>query len=110
MSGVPGVGSVVIYYLQGSSSLIPVPSVVICTHDSWSSDWQSDVGGGRTQPASGQVVVFALNPSATTYEATEGTGAGQFSRVSLDLDLGTLDLGSVDLSAQVATGVVVPDV
>jgi hypothetical protein len=105
MSEVPGMGSVVIYH---SATGVDMPATVWCTHDSWTTQWSSAYGS-RPQPASDEVYLFTADGSSTSL-TTEGTAVGQFSRISLSLDLGSIDLGSVDLSAQVATNVVVPDV
>lgn len=102
---VPGIGSVVIYQYDAGSAVVPVPAVVVCTHDSWFSGFL-DVG---SQPTEDEVVLYTLGPSSSGATATEGNGTGQFSRISLSLDLGSISLGSLDLSGQVAAGVVVPD-
>jgi hypothetical protein len=104
MSTVPGVGSTVIYHQAAG---IESPAIVWCTHDSWISQWSSAYGS-RAQPSASQVYLFTFDGS--TPLASEGTSTGDFSRISLSLNLGTIDLGSVDLSAATATNVSVPDV
>ena len=109
----PGVGSIVIYRaLVGPDpgSLYPFTAVVMCTHDSWTSDYGYTFG--ISQPPAGTIQIAALSgsgPGTSHSLVTEGTGAGEYSRISLDLDLGSVSLGSVDLSSAVATSVVVPD-
>jgi hypothetical protein len=105
---VPGIGSVVIFYWNFSGeNILPIPAFVLATHDSWQPAFADQYGMG--QPAEDQVLLQGFGPYGGQVNATEGTGAGQFSRISLSLDLGTIDLGSVDLSTQVATNVSVPD-
>jgi hypothetical protein len=101
----PGIGSTVIYYTD--PALVPLPAVVVGTHDTWNTAW-TDVYGDRAQPTTDQVWISSDIEGFVL--CSEGTGAGQFSRISLALDLGTIDLGSVDLSAATATNVSVPDV
>jgi hypothetical protein len=95
-STMPGIGSIVIYYYNDNVVTVPVPAVVVCTHDSWVPDFPYVSG----QPSANQVAVYTLMGNQFVAMATEGTGEGQFSRLSL----------SLGLSAQIATGVVVPDV
>lgn len=100
--GMPGIGSMVIYHSANGQSYIDVPAVVVCTKDAW--DANPQFSNAYQEPAADEVILYAMSgPGQET--ATEGTGIGQFSRLSL-----SLDLGSVDLSTQVATGVVVPDI
>lgn len=107
---VPGIGSVVIYHCANGASYIDVPALVVCTRDAWIAN--SQFSNAYSEPAADEVIVSAFisasEPGQKT--ATEGTGIGQFSRISLNLDLGTIDLGSVDLSTATATNVSVPDV
>ena len=104
MSTVPGVGSTVIYH---QATGIDSPATVWCTHDSWTSQWSSAYAS-RAQPSASQVYLYTFD--GDTPLASEGTSVGEFSRISLNLDLGTIDLGSVDLSTATATNVSAPDV
>jgi hypothetical protein len=108
----PGIGSVVIYHDTVGSGVAPFPAIVICTHDTWALVTNSGASYFGDQPTTSQVILAVLYPSGWNpgVVATEGTSAGEFSRVSLDLDLGSVSLGSVDLSSAVATNAVVPDV
>lgn len=108
----PGIGSVVIYHDTVGSAVAPFPAIVICTHDTWATITNGGTSYFPTQPTADQVIlsVIGYTSGATEVMATEGTSAGEFSRISLALDLGTIDLGSVDLSNTTATNVNVPDV
>jgi len=107
----PGIGSIVIYHDTVGSAAAPFPAIVLCTHDTWALVTNNGARYIGTQPAADEVVLAVIYPSGMNpgVVATEGTSAGEFSRVSLDLDLGSVSLGSADLSNAVATGVVVPD-
>lgn len=107
----PGIGSIVIYYDTVGSAVAPFPAIVICTHDTWAAVTNNGASF-FSQPAADQVVLSVIGyaSGATEVMATEGTSAGEFRRISLNLDLGNVSLGSVDLSDQVATSVTVPDV
>lgn len=100
----PGIGSTVIYH---DASGVPLPATVVGTHDTWSEAWKT-LYGDHAQPDTDQVWLFSVIQGLLL--CTEGTSTGQFSRISLALNLGTIELGSVDLSEQVATNVVIPDV
>lgn len=109
MSAVPGIGSVVIYHVPNGGSHYDAPAFVVCTNELWNA--QTPLQSLYPEPTADQVILLFLASSSLAQEtATEGTGSGQFSRVSLALDLGTIDLGSVDLSNTTATNVTVPDV
>jgi hypothetical protein len=100
----PGIGSVVIYYATVSGETIPAPAFVVVTPDAHTAN-PGLAAQWPTMPGAGQVGLSYLAGGWAYAVASEGTSAGDFSRISLDLDL-----GSIDLSSQVATNVSVPDV
>lgn len=102
-AGPAGVGSAVIYH---QATGVDVPATVWCTQDSWTTEWSSAFGS-RVQPGAGEAYLYTFD--GDTPLTTEGTGAGQYSLISLAMNLGTIDLGSIDLSTAVAASVVVPD-
>jgi hypothetical protein len=106
----PGIGSVVIYHMTHGTGTIDVPAFVVCTRDAWVAN--PEFASAYVEPAADEVILAAFTSASGIGQetATEGTGAGQFSRISLVLGLGTIDLGSVDLSNTTATNVTVPDV
>ena len=108
--GMPGIGSMVVYHYAHGGGSIDVPAIVVCTHDAWTGN--PGYGDQYPDPTPSQVILMAIlaGDMLAQQTASEGTGPGEFSRISLGLDLGVISLGSADLSAQVATDVVVPDV